>query len=353
MYFDLTEDQKAIRDATANALHDLLPTDRLVAAFDNANLNTSIWKQLVNLGLVATLVPSIHEGLDLDLLTLATIAEQLGYAAAPAPVLSNALAAWLLAHGGGAEQQDRWIKSLIDGSAIAALPTLEGETSTLTFTDSERVSGRQRLVEWGGAAHVMLCSAAGGGLVIIDLRQSGVQVTPVESVDKTRPLVDIEFQDVHAEYIPGAAKLTERLRDARLVLSAASAFGSAMRALDMSIGYAKERKQFDQLIGSFQGLKHQIANVAAELLPCRPLYWYAAHAWDAIPEDASRAAAMAKAHVTDIAVRSARLAVEFHGGIGYTWEYPLHVFLKRAMYDRTYLGLPMRHRERAASMAGW
>src|SRR5690606_31711344 len=116
---------------------------------------------------------------------------------------------------------------------------------------------------------------------------------------------------------------------------------------------AKTRKQFDKLIGSFQGLKYQIANAATEHEPCRNLFWYAAHCFDAIPADSERFAALAKAHVTDVAVRVARMAVEAHGGIGFTWEYPLHYFLKRAMFDRSYLGLPAAHRERAARLAGW
>jgi alkylation response protein AidB-like acyl-CoA dehydrogenase len=351
MHFDLTEDQKAIRDATADALRGLLPTDRLVALLDESGLNASTWRQLIDLGLPATLVPTEHDGLGLDLVTLATIAEQLGYAAAPAPAVSNALAAWAVAVSGSSAQREKWLKGLVDGSIVAAV-AVSDEDARLE-ADSATWTARLRLVEWGSVASVLLCRTNDDGLALIDLTQSGVNKAAVDSVDRTRPLADIDLQEVKVSRIPGSDPVGIRLRDASLVLSAANAFGSAMRALDMSVTYANERKQFDQLIGSFQGLKHQIANVTAELLPCRPLYWYAAHAWDAIPKDASRAAAIAKAHVTDVAVRSARLAVEFHGGIGYTWEYPLHVFLKRAMYDRTHLGLPMVHRERAAVLAGW
>ena len=127
----------------------------------------------------------------------------------------------------------------------------------------------------------------------------------------------------------------------------------AQRALDMAVDYAKTRKQFDKLIGSFQGLKYQIVDVATQQEPCRYLFWYAAHAFDAIPGEAEKFAALAKAHVTEVAVRVTRMAVEAHGGIGFTWEYPLHWFLKRAMFDRTYLGLPAVHRERSAQLSGW
>ena len=141
--------------------------------------------------------------------------------------------------------------------------------------------------------------------------------------------------------------------DALYILSAADACGAGNRALAMAVAYANTRRQFDRLIGSFQGLKHQLADRVAEMEPVRYLVWYAAHAWDAIPEKRSYAASLAKAHASEVAVRTARAAVEAHGGIGYTWEYPLHIYLKRAMFNRIAFGLPMSHRARSAALAGW
>jgi alkylation response protein AidB-like acyl-CoA dehydrogenase len=151
----------------------------------------------------------------------------------------------------------------------------------------------------------------------------------------------------------GSASLGARVVDASLVLLAAEAYGAAARAYEMAVEYAKNRTQFDRVIGRFQALKHQLANMAVDVEPCRSLCWYAAHAWDSLPEDRSRAAAMAKAHVTEIAVKTARAALEAHGGIGYTWEYPLHLYLKRAMYARNALGAPALHRERIAALSAW
>ena len=143
------------------------------------------------------------------------------------------------------------------------------------------------------------------------------------------------------------------MRDAGLVLLAADAFGGAQQLLEMSVEYAKTRQQFGVTIGSFQGLKHQLANVAVEIEPARGLYWYAAHAFDHVPDESERTAALAKAHLGQVYMQTARDAVEAHGGIGFTWECDVQIYFKRAMFDRAFLGAPSVHRERAAALAGW
>jgi alkylation response protein AidB-like acyl-CoA dehydrogenase len=121
----------------------------------------------------------------------------------------------------------------------------------------------------------------------------------------------------------------------------------------MAVEYAKTRQQFGVPIGRFQALKHQLANLAVEVEPARALVWYAAHAFDHLPAEAPRAAALAKAHATDRFMQVARDTVEAHGGIGFTWECDVQIYFKRALFDRAFLGTPGQHRERAASLAGW
>jgi alkylation response protein AidB-like acyl-CoA dehydrogenase len=121
----------------------------------------------------------------------------------------------------------------------------------------------------------------------------------------------------------------------------------------MTVDYAKMREQYGQAIAQFQGLRYQLVSMALAVEPSRGLYWYAAHAWDAIPEKASYAASQAKAHVTDVYLQVTRDMVEAHGGIGFTWEHDTHIYMKRAMLDWAWLGSPSRHRLRAADCAGW
>jgi alkylation response protein AidB-like acyl-CoA dehydrogenase len=121
----------------------------------------------------------------------------------------------------------------------------------------------------------------------------------------------------------------------------------------MARDYALTREQFGQPIGAFQAVKHQLANLAVEIEPSLSLWWYAAHAIDRIPEDASRHAALAKAFSADLFDRAARDSTELHGGIGFTWEYDLHLWFRRSIFDRAFFGDAHYHRARAANLAGW
>lgn len=355
MYFDLTDEQKAIRDEVVGLLRDYLPQDRLVPKFDAGALDGPLWEALNGLGLGTVMVPAEAGGLELGLLTLAVVADALGEAAAAVPTINNALAAWLIAVAGNEAQRERWLSRLLAGETIAAFALAE-PGGGWQFDDwrlsGPVLNGAKAYVEWGMEAGLFIVGMDGGALGLVDGLGASVTRTPIDPVDRTRPLADIAFAGSAVEPI-GADGLGARLADALLVLLAADACGAAGRALDLAVDYAKQRTQFDRLIGSFQGLKHQLANSTAEIAPCRPLHWYAAHAWDTVPEKRSYAASLAKAHITDVAVRVSRLAVEMHGGIGYTWEYPLHIFLKRAMFDREAMGLPTVHRARAANAAGW
>ena len=121
----------------------------------------------------------------------------------------------------------------------------------------------------------------------------------------------------------------------------------------MCVEYARGREQFGRPIGAFQAVKHHLADMAVRTEPSRGLLWYAAYAFDALPKEAERTAALAKAHFTDRYMQTARNAVELHGGIGFTWECDVQIWFKRALFDRAYLGTPDHQRERCARLAGW
>jgi len=355
MYFDLTDDQKAIAATVETLLSDFVPEDKAVALFDAGKLDRALWDQLCQMGVGGIMVPDTHDGLGMDLLTLAAIQEKLGWAAAPAPAAENALAAWLVATFGTDAQRGRWLDALTTGEAIAAFAL--DEEHVVAPQDwslaGPVLNGSKPFVSWGSEADLLVVGTAGGELVLVEATAPGVRREEVSATDRTRPLAHITFEGAAGDSLSTDGGAATMLVDALCVLTAADACGAGQRALALAVGYAKTRKQFDRLIGSFQGLKHQLANLAAEMEPTRYLVWYAAHAWDAIPDKRSYAASLAKAHVSEVAVRTARGAVEAHGGIGYTWEYPLHIYLKRAMHDRAVFGLPTMHRARSATLAGW
>jgi len=164
---------------------------------------------------------------------------------------------------------------------------------------------------------------------------------------------EVRFNGAACDELPGGPDAAGRVRDAALVLLAADAFGGAWRCVEMAVEYSKSREQFGVPIAHFQSLKHQLADMAVDVEPARALYWYAAHAFDHIPDESERSAAVAKAHLTDRYMQVARDTVEAHGGIGFTWECDVQLYFKRAMFDRTLLGTPREHRERAANLANW
>jgi len=182
---------------------------------------------------------------------------------------------------------------------------------------------------------------------------SGLEIQAIEGVDRSRRIDAVTFESTPCAVLPEGAAQAGRVRDTALVLLAADAFGSGSRLVDMSVEYSKTREQFGVTIEHFQAVKHQLANMAVELEPSRGLFWYAAHALDHIEEESERAAALAKAHISDRVMQIARDSVEAHGGIGFTWECDVQLWFKRSMFNRAFLGTPSVHRERAAQLAGW
>ena len=169
------------------------------------------------------------------------------------------------------------------------------------------------------------------------------------SIDATRRLSEIRFDGANATTL--APEGLARLRTAGWVLLAAETLGAAQAMLDQAVAYAKERRQFDRTIGSFQAVKHLCAEMAAELEPARSLVWYAAYAFDHAPAEAERMAAHAKAHLDEVGRFVARSAIEVHGGMGFTDLAGLHFWFKRIGQNRQLLGGPERLREIAWSLS--
>ena len=356
MDFDLSAEQKMLQRSLSGLLDDMVEPTRLVQmdASQVDELRAKIDAALFDMGLAGILVDEAAGGLGMGLLTLAVVAEELGRHAAPSCIVRNALAAWTVSQAGDDAQKDQWLPGLLDGRVRAAfaVQTAEGWSPGCWSAPASDGLLRRRNVE----------GALDAQLLIVGLEGPRLGVAPREAVsfddfraplDATRPVIDLTVQALSVDPLQDSDGIVGRLRDAQVILLAADAYGAGQRAFDMSVEYAKTRSQFDRLIGSFQGLKHQLANLAVEIHPARYLAWYAAHAWDTERRDAEHASALAKAHVPDVAVRTARATVEAHGGIGYTWEYPLHLYLKRAMFDRVAWGGVDEHRVRAASLADW
>jgi alkylation response protein AidB-like acyl-CoA dehydrogenase len=282
----------------------------------------------------------------------------MGYCAAPGPLLAHSLTALALTLGGSDEQKTRWLPKLASGEVVGSVAFAEEDDRwqpdqwALSQSDG-RLTGVKRHVLFPSDADMFLVGLAGGDLAIVARDVPGVTTREWDGVDRTRRLGALHLEDAACDILPGGMAVAERVRDAGLILIAADAYGGAHRSVELTVDYANERVQFGKTIAHFQGVKHQIADAAAEVEPSRSLVWYAAYAFDHRPDEAPRLAAVAKSHLADRYVDASRTMVMLHGGIGYTWEFHCQLWLKRAMFDRNYLGSPSLHRERAAQLAGW
>ncbi|MCK9542155.1 MAG: acyl-CoA/acyl-ACP dehydrogenase [Novosphingobium sp.] len=355
MKFDLDEQQIAFQQGVADYLAAECPVSRALEPHDHGKPDFALWRGLMQLGIGGIVVPEEHGGLGLGLLDLAVVMEPIGRHAAPGPFLDHALGTLALTVAGTDAQKAEWLPALATGEKRATVALAEGKgewfADQWTMEAKPTLTGEKHHVLHAEGTDAIIVGLAGGRLALVRGDAPGLSVTPTLSTDAGRQLCTVAFADTPCEPLEGAAGA--RLVDAGLVLLAADAFGGASRAVDMSVAYAKEREQFGRPIGAFQGLKHQLADMAVTIEPAVGLYWFAAHVWDTDPAAAPLQAALAKSLITENYARATRRMTEAHGGIGYTWEYGAHVWLKRALFDQAYIGMPRALRARVADLSGW
>jgi alkylation response protein AidB-like acyl-CoA dehydrogenase len=359
--FDLTDEQRLLEDTVDHFLAAECPMPRVREHFDGeADVDDALWRGLAEMGVLGLQLPEDVGGAGLGLLDLAVVAEAMGRRATPGPFLEHVLGALAIDRAGDDAQRAHWLPRLASGEARATLaiaePHEDGEIwlpEQWDLAGSTTLSGEKRLVPHARGADVLVVGLNGGELGLVEADASGLVTERVEGLDRTRRLDRVLFEGTPYQPLPGAQQATAALLNAGLVLLAADAYGGGMACIDASVEYAKTREQFGVKIGTFQALKHQLADMAVEIHPTRGLVWYAAHAFDHLPEEAAAAAANAKAHVTDRFVDIARGTVEAHGGLGYTWECDVQFWFKRALFDWAMLGSPNLHRRRAADLLGW
>lgn len=358
MNFLLSEQQIELQDQLRRMVEETCGLRALHKHIDSEDgFHAALWRQLVEFGAAGTCLPEADGGLGLEMIDLALIAETLGHAAAPTPFFGHALAGLAIAMGGSPAQKAAWLPQLATGQALGTIAFAEGngewQPEEWRLAAAPALTGEKQNVPNALEAQIIVVGLAGGALGLVETGAKGVVCERFDSVDRTRRLDMLRFENAAVEMLPEGKAVSGRLRDAALVLLAADAFGGATRCVEMATAYAKEREQFGVKIAQFQALRHQLANMALEAEPGRGLYWFAAHAFDHMPQKSSAAAAIAKAHIADRFLQIGRDNIEAHGGIGYTWEYDAHIWLKRAMFDWVWCGNPSVHRRRYADLVGW
>jgi alkylation response protein AidB-like acyl-CoA dehydrogenase len=358
MSFDQSREQTLLRDSIQEYAVRNCPYDKLHEIFDgDSGFDDELWTGLVELGVAGLAISEDFDGDGFGLTELVVAAEALGRAAFPGPFLGHVVAALAIDAAGSDEQKKRWLPALIDGEALAGIAFAESgsgwQPEDWTLTGDGVLSGEKLNVEHGDRVDLLVVGLAGGELALVETAGETVRTAEIPAMDRTRRIHRVIFEGAAFELLPEGSMHSGRIRDAALVLLAADAVGGAQRAVEMAVEYAKEREQFGVPIGQFQGLKFQLADMAGAVEPGWALIWRAANAYDAEDDDAPRLAALAKARLTEVYLQAARDVVEAHGGIGFTWEYDVQFYLKRAIFDHAVFGSPNVHYDRAADLAGW
>jgi alkylation response protein AidB-like acyl-CoA dehydrogenase len=361
MEFGLSEDQKLLQESIGRTLEKASPLARVrQTAEAHEPLAADIWQALVELGVAGMLVAEEHGGMGMGLLDAGLVAEMLGRHVAPAPFIATAVMAPIAIAGGGSKaQQAAWLPKLASGETIAGVAVSERAAGARegagVTAESGWLSGTVLFALDAAGADIFIVADKAGGLHLVNGDTKGLTRIALTSIDLTRPLCELRFDKVEAEALSSgdAGTTLRRMIDAGRVVLAADTLGAGSAMIEKAVVYAGERKQFGRVIGSFQAVKHMCAEMAAELEPCRSLVWYAAHAFDTMPDEASLMAAHAKAHTSEVGRFVARAATEVHGGMGFTDLVGLHYWFKRIGLNRQLLGGPERVRHEAAVLQGW
>ena len=338
MNFDFSDDQRLLQEEVRKMLAATSTSTavRRVLAGE-APYSAAVWRQLLEMGAAAAALPEVYGGAGLGYLELCLVAEEAGRHLAPVPLASSIyLAAEAILLGGSAAQKQAWLPRIARGEIIATAALGGVETylapSPLRF-DGRTLSGSVSALPDGAVAGlVVLCS--GEELLLVDLAGPGVSRRALPSLDPTRPYAEISFAATPAERLGegSADTLAQRVLDGAAVLLAFEQFGGAARTLEMCRDYSLERKAFGRQIGSFQALKHKMADMYTRNELARVHAYYGAWALSSQAPELPIAAAAARVAATTAYNYAAAESIEIHGGIGYTWEMDCHLHLRRARY---------------------
>lgn len=359
MRFALTDEQRALQDAVGAYLRDKVGTSLARTMYDDPTADRApaeVWSALGAQGWLAVMVPEEHGGIGLGLLDAAVLARGFGAAILPAPWLSTVLLGEALRLAGSPEQQAALLPRLAEGEVRGAAALLRpGGTPDVAgaplATTAGTLTGTLPLVEHGDTAERVLVAGRDGSLALLDPRSPGVTVRVHDGLDRSTRVVTLDLDGAPAEPLPGASPaVVERLLSVGAVLVANELAGLARRTLALTVDYDTTRVQFGKPVGSFQAVKHELADLHLAITFAEHAGYYAAHAADIDAPDAAQAVSIAKAKASDAAADAVGAMLQFHGGIGYTWEHDTHLFFKRAKRLQYAYGDASAHRERLAAL---
>jgi alkylation response protein AidB-like acyl-CoA dehydrogenase len=353
-----SDTEEALRDSVRHLFAGRCPPETVVRAYDPAPQDfTGVWRTLSGeLGVAGLLVPESLGGAGAGAREVAVVMEEIGRAVAPVPFLSSAILATVaLLRAGDTETVAALARGEVTAALVVPLSTAPDDPVAGVSVGADGLTGLVSSVAGAGEADVLVVPVAGpDGLELRTVFRAapGVEVSPLLALDMTRPLATVRFSGAASSRVgPADGAVAEALQTGAALL-ASEQLGVAQWCFDTTLAYAKQRKQFGRAIGSYQAIKHRLADLWFEVSAATAVARYAADTHARGDVDAAAAAAIAQAYCGGVAVHAAEECVQLHGGIGMTWEYPAHLYLKRAKSDQLALGTAYRHRARLAQLVG-
>lgn len=365
MFFALDDEQRAFGTAVREYLAERFNLSAVRAAVEDPGGDghpAALWKAMGEQGWLAVLVPEEHDGLGLGMVEAQVIARSLGAGVAPGPWAPTVLAGEAVRLAGSPAQRAELFPALAAGKLVATV-ALRGPAARYSLdgvavrvASDGRLTGVASPVEYPAVAQVVVVAArsedgSGHGLYLVDPAVPGASVRTLGSYDGTTRLGELTLSDVAAQRLAASgSQSVVALLERAAVLTAADLAGAGREALSRTVAYDKVRVQFGVPVGSFQALKHALADLHVGLTMAEHAVLYAAHALDVGLEDASLAVSVAKAKASDAALAATAGMIQYLGGIGYTWEHEAHVFYKRVKREAGMYGSADEHRERLAAL---
>lgn len=355
MQFGLTESQEILRDSARKFFAGECPMAEVRRLMETETAyDAKLWGKLAEQGYTGIIFAEEFGGVGLGIVELILLLEEAGRALLPGPFFTTVVQAGaLLDAAGSAEQKKKYLGAICRGESRVTVAFLEAGASwdpadiRIEAADG-KITGEKLFVPDAAAADVILVVAR-NGVFAVDAKAAGVTIKAMPGMDLTRRQYSVKFKSATGEKLANAAGLP-RARSIATAGLVAEMVGGMQRTLDLSVEYAKTRKQFGKPIGTYQAVQHQCADMYLEAESSRSAVYYAAWALEQNTPDAATAVSIAKMYASDACRTVGNRGIQIHGGMGFTWENDLHLYYRRAKACETMFGDATFHRERIAQM---
>jgi alkylation response protein AidB-like acyl-CoA dehydrogenase len=355
MQFGLSESQQILKDTARKFFAGESPIAAVRKAMEtDTAYDAALWTKLAEQGFTGIITPEEYGGMGLGKVELVLLMEEAGYALLPGPFFSTvALAGAVIDACASPEQKKKYLERIAAGQARATAALVEAagswDTASLKISTAGNKLNGTKLFVTDAAAADFIVVIAGDGVFIVDAKAPGLHVAAMKGMDLARKIYSVEFKNTPAERLGNASGLSGALDVATTALCAEMT-GGMQRVLELTVGYAKTRKQFGKPIGIFQAVQHLCADMYLETESSRSATYYAAWALEENMPDAVAAVSVAKMYASDASRNVGNRGIQVHGGMGFTWENDIHLYYRRAKASETMLGDATFHRERIARL---